>query len=45
VRDENWLPINRENIGIYGMFRIYVPDAEKMKTWKTAQFEMLPTAN
>ncbi len=43
VPDENWLPINRENIGINGMFRIYVPDAEKIKSWKTPQFEMLPT--
>ena len=42
VPEENWLPINREDIGINGMFRIYAPDAEKMKTWKTAQFEMLP---
>jgi hypothetical protein len=44
VAEENWLPINREDIGINGMFRIYVPDAEKMKTWKTPQFEMLPEA-
>jgi hypothetical protein len=43
VPEENWLPINRENIGINGMFRIYAPDVEKMKTWKTPQFEMLPT--
>ena len=39
VPEENWLPINRENIGINGMFRIYAPDVEKMKTWKTPQFE------
>lgn len=44
VPDENWLPINREDIGINGMFRIYAPDVEKMKTWKTPQFEMLPSA-
>jgi len=43
VPDENWLPINRENIGLDGMFRIYAPDGEKMKAWKTPQFEMLPT--
>ncbi|MCK4839941.1 MAG: DUF1214 domain-containing protein [Desulfobulbaceae bacterium] len=42
VAEENWLPINRGDIGINGMFRIYVPDAGKMKTWKTPQFEMLP---
>jgi len=45
VPDENWLPINRANTGINGMFRIYVPDVEKMKTWKTPQFELLPTSN
>jgi len=27
------------------MLRIYAPDAEKMKTWKTPQLEMLPAAN
>jgi hypothetical protein len=43
VPEENWLPINRENIGINGMFRIYAPDVEKMKTWTTSQFEMLST--
>ena len=42
VPSENWLPINRENIGINGMFRIYVPDAEKIKTWETPKFEILP---
>ncbi len=45
VPDENWLPINREDIGMDAMFRIYAPDAEKMKTWKTPQLEMLPAAN
>jgi hypothetical protein len=44
VAEENWLPINRANIDLNGMFRIYVPDAEKMKTWQTPQFEMLTTA-
>lgn len=43
VPEENWLPINREDIGIDAMFRIYAPDVEKMKTWKTPQFDMLPT--
>ena len=43
VPEENWLPINRENIGINTMFRVYAPDVEKMKTWTTPQFEMLPT--
>jgi len=45
VPDENWLPINREDIGMDAMLRIYAPDAEKMKTWKMPQLEMLPTAN
>ncbi len=45
VPDENWLPINRKDIAMDAMFRIYVPDAEKMKTWKTPRLEMLPAAN
>ena len=45
VPDENWLPINRKDISIDAMFRIYAPDAEKMKTWKMPQLEMLPAAN
>jgi hypothetical protein len=45
VPDENWLPINRKDIGMDAMFRIYSPDAKKMKTWKTPQLEMLPAAN
>ena len=44
VPKENWLPINREDLAIDAMFRIYAPDAEKMKTWKTPQLEMLPDA-
>jgi hypothetical protein len=42
VPPENWLPINREDIDLDPMFRIYGPDAQKMKTWKTPRFEMLP---
>ena len=45
VPEENWLPTNRQDIGINGMFRVYAPDVEKMRTWKTPQFEMLPPAN
>jgi hypothetical protein len=45
VPDENWLPINRKDIGIDALFRIYVPDAEKMKVWKTPQLEVLSAAN
>ncbi len=41
VSDENWLPINRDNIDLSLMYRIYAPDAEKMKTWKMARPEIL----
>lgn len=40
VPEENWLPINREDIGINTMLRVYAPDVAKMKTWKPPQFEM-----
>ena len=33
VPSENWLPINREDLGIDIILRIYAPDLEKMKTW------------
>ncbi len=45
VPDENWLPINRAEIDMDAMFRIYAPDAERMKTWKTPRLEMLSAAN
>lgn len=44
VPKENWLPINREDLGIIGQFRIYAPDTDKMEVWKTPVFEMLPVA-
>lgn len=31
---ENWLPINREDLGIDIILRIYAPDLEKIKTWQ-----------
>jgi hypothetical protein len=34
VPAENWLPINRENLGLDVIMRVYVPDLEKMKTWE-----------
>jgi len=34
VPEENWLPINREDLGINMVLRIYAPDLEKMKTWQ-----------
>jgi hypothetical protein len=41
VPNENWLPINRGDIELSLMYRIYAPDAEKMKTWKMPQPEVL----
>lgn len=34
VPDENWLPINRKNIDLSINLRIYVPNIERLKTWK-----------
>jgi len=36
VPEENWLPINRDNIDLSLQYRIYAPDAEKMETWEAA---------
>ena len=41
VPDENWLPINRDDIELSLIYRIYAPDAEKMKTWKMPQPEII----
>jgi hypothetical protein len=41
VPEENWLPINRDNIDLNLYYRIYAPDAEKMKTWKMAHPEII----
>ena len=41
VPNENWLPINRGDIDLSLMYRIYVPDAEKMKTWKMSLPEII----
>ena len=41
VPDENWLPINRGDIGLSLQYRIYAPDAEKMKTWVVTQPEII----
>jgi hypothetical protein len=45
VPEQNWLPINRNDVELDAMFRIYEPDAAKMKTWKVPQFEMLPAVS
>ena len=41
VPEENWLPINRENIDLDVILRIYAPDAEKMKSWKVPKAEKI----
>ena len=33
VPAENWLPIERKDMGLSLIMRVYVPDLEKMKTW------------
>jgi hypothetical protein len=38
---ENWLPIERSDIDLNSQLRIYVPDLEKMKSWKPPVAEML----
>ena len=34
VSEENWLPIPREDLALSPQMRVYVPDLDKMKTWK-----------
>ncbi len=34
VPNENWLPIQRKDLGLNIILRLYAPDLEKMKTWK-----------
>ncbi|WP_186758715.1 DUF1214 domain-containing protein [Echinicola salinicaeni] len=34
VPEENWLPINREDLDLSLILRIYVPDLDKLETWK-----------
>jgi hypothetical protein len=41
VPDENWLPINRKDEDLSVNLRIYVPDVQKMKTWKAPKAKML----
>jgi hypothetical protein len=40
VPAENWLPINRKNLGIGVIMRVYAPDLKRMKTWKAPKAEM-----
>ncbi len=39
VPAENWLPITREDLGLDVIMRVYVPDLEKMKSWKAPRAE------
>jgi hypothetical protein len=41
VPEENWLPINRDNIDLDIILRIYAPDTSKIKTWKAPKAEMI----
>ena len=41
VPEENWLPINREDLGISVILRIYAPDLEKMKTWQPPKWSKI----
>jgi hypothetical protein len=41
VPEENWLPIQREDLELTVTLRIYAPDLEKMKTWKAPKAKML----
>ncbi len=41
VPAENWLPITREDLDLDVIMRVYVPDLEKMKTWKAPKAEMV----
>ena len=45
VPEENWLPINRNDEDIGAIMRIYVPDLEKMKTWKAPKGRELLKTN
>jgi hypothetical protein len=41
VPPENWLPINRGDLGIDTMMRIYAPDLERWKTWSPPKAERI----
>jgi len=41
VPEENWLPIPREDLDLSPQMRVYVPDLEKLKTWKAPKAEKL----
>ena len=41
VPEENWLPVNRQDQEIDIILRIYVPDMEKMESWKAPVAEKI----
>jgi len=41
VPEENWLPIERGDIGIGPIMRLYAPDLERFATWKAPKAEKL----
>ena len=41
VSEENWLPIARKDEDLSANLRFYVPDREKMKTWKPPKAESI----
>ena len=45
VPDENWLPIERKDLGLNIILRIYAPDLKKMKTWKPPKAKMVKRAS
>ena len=42
VPEENWLPIEREDLDINPMFRLYAPDLEAYAAWVKPEAETLP---
>ena len=41
VPEENWLPINREDIEIGSIMRLYEPDLERFASWSAPTAEKL----
>jgi hypothetical protein len=41
VPEENWLPINREDLDLDIIMRVYAPDTQKLKTWKAPKAEKI----
>ncbi len=39
VPEENWLPIDREDLDLDIILRVYQPEVEKMQSWKAPEAE------